>query len=88
MARQAKLSDLIKKISPYSVSIIEPRVIVKARGITLCAARSAFLPTVPLQVLRRIFGPKRNEVTGETRKLHNGELHNLYSSPNIIRQFK
>jgi hypothetical protein len=39
-------------------------------------------------VLRRIFGPKRDEVTGEWRKLHNEELHNLYSSPNIIRQVK
>jgi hypothetical protein len=39
-------------------------------------------------VLRRIFGPKRNEVTGEWRKLHSGELHILYSSPNIIRQMK
>jgi hypothetical protein len=35
--------------------------------------------------LRRIFGPRRDEVTGGWRKLHNGELHNLYSSPNIIR---
>jgi hypothetical protein len=33
-------------------------------------------------VLRRIFGPKRDEVTGDWRKLHNEELHNLYSSPN------
>jgi hypothetical protein len=40
------------------------------------------------RVLRRIFGPKRDEVTGEWRKLHNEELHNLYSSPNIIRQIK
>jgi hypothetical protein len=40
------------------------------------------------RVLRRIFGPKRNEVTGEWRKLHNEELHILYSSPNIIRQMK
>jgi hypothetical protein len=40
------------------------------------------------RVLRGIFGPKRNEVTGEWRKLHNGELHNLYSSPDIIRQIK
>jgi hypothetical protein len=40
------------------------------------------------KVLRRIFGPKRNEVTGEWRKLHNGELHILYSSPDIIRQIK
>jgi hypothetical protein len=36
-------------------------------------------------VLRRIFGPKRYEVTGGCRILHNEELHNLYSSPNIIR---
>jgi hypothetical protein len=40
------------------------------------------------RVLRRIFGPKREEVTGEWRKLHSGELHNLYSSPDIIRQIK
>jgi hypothetical protein len=40
------------------------------------------------RVLRRIFGSKRDEVTGEWRKLHNGELHNLYSSPDIIRQIK
>jgi hypothetical protein len=33
----------------------------------------------------RIFGPKRDEVTGAWRKLHNEELHNLYSLPNIIR---
>jgi hypothetical protein len=39
-------------------------------------------------VLRRIFGPKRDEVTGEWRKMHNWELHNLYSSPDIIRQVK
>jgi hypothetical protein len=39
-------------------------------------------------VLRRIFGPKRNEVTGERRKLHNEELHDLYSSPSIIRIMK
>jgi hypothetical protein len=38
--------------------------------------------------LLRIFGPNRDEVMGERRKLHNGELHNLYSSPDIIRQIK
>jgi hypothetical protein len=38
--------------------------------------------------LRRIFGPKRDELTGDRRKLHNEELHNLYSSPNIIRMIK
>jgi hypothetical protein len=40
------------------------------------------------RVLRRIFGPKRDEVTGEWRRLHSGELHNLYSSPDTIRQIK
>jgi hypothetical protein len=40
------------------------------------------------RVLRRIFGPKRDEVTGEWRRLHNKELYALYSSPNIIRVIK
>jgi hypothetical protein len=40
------------------------------------------------RVLRRIFGPMRDEVTGKWRKLHNGELHNLYLSPDIIGQIK
>jgi hypothetical protein len=39
-------------------------------------------------VLRKVFGPKRDEVTGEWRKLHNEELNNLYSSPNIVRVVK
>jgi hypothetical protein len=39
-------------------------------------------------VLRRIFGPKRDEVMGEWRKLDNEEVHNLYSSPDFIRQVK
>ena len=40
------------------------------------------------RVLRRIFGPKRDEVTGERRKLHNEELNDLYCSPNIFRVIK
>jgi hypothetical protein len=40
------------------------------------------------RVLRRIFGPKRDEVTGEWRKLHNEELHDLYSMPSIITIIK
>jgi hypothetical protein len=40
------------------------------------------------KVLRRIFGPKRDEVIEQWRKLHNEELNNLYSSPNIVRVIK
>jgi hypothetical protein len=40
------------------------------------------------RVLRRIFGPKRDEVAGGWRKLHNEELHSLYSTPSIIRMIK
>ena len=39
-------------------------------------------------VLRRIFGPRRDEVTGEWRRLHNEEVNDLYSSPNIVRVIK
>jgi hypothetical protein len=41
-----------------------------------------------IRVLRRISGPKREEVAGGWRRLHNEELHNLYASPNIIRVIK
>ena len=40
------------------------------------------------RVLRRVFGPKRDDVTGEWRKLHNEELNDLYSLPNIVRVVK
>jgi hypothetical protein len=39
-------------------------------------------------VMRKTFGPKRDEVTGEWRRLHNEELNNLYSPPNVIRMIK
>jgi hypothetical protein len=40
------------------------------------------------RVLRELFGPKRDEVAGGWRRLHNEELHNLYASPNVIRVIK
>jgi hypothetical protein len=40
------------------------------------------------RVLRRVFGPKREDVTGEWRELHNEELNDLYSLPNIVRVVK
>jgi hypothetical protein len=40
------------------------------------------------RVLRRIFGPKRDEVTEEWRKFHSEQLHNMYSSPDVIKQIK
>jgi hypothetical protein len=43
------------------------------------------IPVFESRVLRRVFGPKRDEVTGEWRKLHNEELRDLYSSPSITR---
>jgi hypothetical protein len=39
-------------------------------------------------VLKRIFGPKRDEITGQWIKINNGEFHNLFSSPDIIRHIK
>jgi hypothetical protein len=53
-----------------------------------CETWSLTLTLFEDRVLRRIFGPKRDEVTGEWRKLHNEELRDLYSSPSIIRIIK
>jgi hypothetical protein len=52
------------------------------------AKKKCMLRAFENKVLRRIFGPTRNEVTGKWRKLHNEELNELYSSPNIVRVIK
>jgi hypothetical protein len=55
---------------------------------SLTLRRNIELRVFENRVLRRIFGPKRDEVTGELKKLHNEELRDLYSSPRIMRVIK
>jgi hypothetical protein len=58
------------------------------RHFTKCNIFSSYQRIFENTVLRRIFGPKRDDVTGQWRKLHNEELHDLYSSPTILRVIK
>jgi hypothetical protein len=55
---------------------------------TLTLSREHRVRVFENRVLSGVFGPKRDEVTGKSRKLHNEELNDLYSSPNIIRVIK
>jgi hypothetical protein len=73
------------KVKIYK-TIILPVVLYGCETWSLTLREEHRLSVFENRVLRRIFGPKRDEVTGEWRKLHNEELHNLYSSPDTIRQ--
>jgi hypothetical protein len=75
------------KVKIYKTTIL-PVVLYGCETWSLILREKHRLRVFENRVLRRIFGPKRDEVTGEWRKLHNGVLHNLYSSPGIIRQTK
>jgi len=75
------------KINIYR-TIILPVVLYGCETWSLTLREERRLRVFENRVLRRIFGPKRDEVTGEWRKLHNEELNNLYSSPNIVRVMK
>jgi hypothetical protein len=75
------------KIKIYK-TIILPVVLYGCETWSLTLREEHRLGVFENRVLRRIFGPKRNEVTGEWRKLHNRELHILYSSRDVIRQIK
>jgi hypothetical protein len=75
------------KVKIYK-TIILPFVLYGCETWSLTLSKEHILRVLENRVLRRIFGPKRDDVTGEWRKLHNGWLHNLYSSPNIIMQIK
>jgi hypothetical protein len=75
------------KIKIYR-TIILPVVLYGCESWSLTLREECRLRVFENKVLRRIFGPKRDEVTGEWRRLHNKELFALYSSPNIIRVIK
>jgi hypothetical protein len=75
------------KVKTYK-TIILPVVLYGCETWSLTLREEHRLRVFENRVLRRIFGPKRDEVAGEWRKLHSEELHNLYSSPDIIRQVK
>jgi hypothetical protein len=72
------------KVKIYK-TIILPVVLYGCETWSLTLREENRLSVFENRVLRRIFGPKRDEVTGEWRKLQSEELHILYSSPNIIR---
>jgi hypothetical protein len=76
-----------EKVRIYK-TIILPLVLYGRETLSLALREEHKLRVFENRVLRRIFGPKRNGVTGGWRKLHNSELHNLYSSPSIIRIIK
>jgi hypothetical protein len=75
------------KVNIYK-TVILPVVLYGCENWSLTLREQKRLRVLENRVLRRIFGLKRDEVMGEWRKLHNGELHNLHSAPNIIRQIK
>jgi hypothetical protein len=71
------------KIKIYR-TVILPVVLYRCEDWSLTLWEEHRLRVFENRVLRRIFGPKRDEVTGKWRRLHNEELNDLYSSPNII----
>jgi hypothetical protein len=69
-------------------TIILPVVLYGCETLSLTLREEHRLRVFENRVLRKIYGPKRDEVTGDWRKLHNDELHGLYSSPSIVRVIK
>ena len=75
------------KIKIYR-TIILPVILYGCESWSLTLREECRLRVFENRVLRRIFGPKRDEVTGKWRRLHNEELYDVYSSPNIVRVIK
>jgi hypothetical protein len=75
------------KIRVYRTTVL-PVVLYGSETWSLTLREEQRLRVFENRVLRRVFGPKRDEATGEWRRLHNEELNDLYSSPKIIRVIK
>ena len=86
-AQRIVISVCSVKIKIYR-NIILPVVLYGCETCSLTLREVRKLRVFENMVLRRIFGPRRDEVTGEWRGLHNEELNDLYSSPNIVRVIK
>ena len=82
------LSKKLKVNRPTYKTIILPVVLYGCETWSLTLREKHRLRVFENKVLRKIFGTKRDDITGEWRKLHNSELHALYFSPNIIRNLK
>jgi hypothetical protein len=83
----SRLPSKNTKIRVYG-TVVLPDVLYGCETSSLAVREGQRLKVFENRVLRGIFGPKRDEATGEWRRLHNEELNDLYSSPNIIRFIK
>ncbi|KAJ4435418.1 hypothetical protein ANN_18033 [Periplaneta americana] len=82
------IKSAVKKSDRIYKTVILPVVLYGCETWTTTLREEHRLRVSENKILRKIFGAKRDEVTGEWRKLHNTELHALYSSPDIIRNIK
>jgi hypothetical protein len=78
----------LKFVIPCIITIILPVVLYGRETWSLTLREKRRLRVFENRVLRKVFGPKRNEMTGEWRKLHSEELNDLYSLPNSVRVVK